>query len=128
MLILSLVGLFKVKLIAGVCRGFVCKTFGTSFWVKNVAWNSYNFVGFMSILLDLCRFWNHLSLHHHPPSTIQHPGLPWHQCPCGRDGVGGQAGCRIIFIYVYIYICGIDAYIYIYIYMCDHGPYNTIIY
>ena len=39
---------------------------------------------------------------HYQPSTITiyHPGLPWHQCPCGRDGVGGQDGCRI---YSYIY-------------------------
>jgi hypothetical protein len=31
MWILSLVGLFKAKQIAGICRGFACKTFGASF-------------------------------------------------------------------------------------------------
>jgi phage shock protein PspC (stress-responsive transcriptional regulator) len=45
--ILSLVGVFKAKKIAGVCRGFAAVTFGTSFRVKNVAWNFYFFLGFM---------------------------------------------------------------------------------
>jgi hypothetical protein len=50
MWILSLVGLFKPKTNAGVCREFAAGTFGTSSWVKNVAWDLYNFVGFQLIL------------------------------------------------------------------------------
>jgi hypothetical protein len=33
-----------------ICRGFAGGTFGTSFWVKNVSCNLYNFVGFKWIL------------------------------------------------------------------------------
>ena len=41
---------FKAKTLAEICRGFAVETFGTSFCVKNVAWNLYNFVGLMLIL------------------------------------------------------------------------------
>jgi hypothetical protein len=40
--------------------------------------NRYNIIRHLSITM------------YPPPSTICHPGLSSHQCPCGRDSVGGQ--------------------------------------
>jgi uncharacterized membrane protein len=50
MLLLSLVGLFKAKRNAGDFQGFVGGPFGTSFLVKNVAWNQCRCVAFMLLL------------------------------------------------------------------------------
>ena len=75
------------------CYVFYSSAFGgcsnSNIWVYI---NSYIISLCISIYFDtdLILIYHLSSTMYHPPSTICHPGLPWHQCPCGRDGVGGQ--------------------------------------